>query len=449
MQIGQTGGSERGVCSPCPGLEVPCETGKAIERSVLFTTHLINERRLRNYPRLMLMGLWGVLLASLVLRQGWRGGLGHIIGSDFVTLYAAGLLYRLDIGHLYDLAMQGSVQQALIRPTPLPGVNPYISPPYVAWAYGRLTFLPLIWALLLWVVLTFLFVVLAVHLGTRFVASPWLVRAGLTRSRSLVLLLSSFPFIEGLQAGQNHALTLLLVTAIAVSTLSDRWYVAGALAGLLIYKPQFALGFLILWVVWCKYQALLSFAGVSMLWAGIVVLSKGIEPYQSYLTASAQILQLPYTEGFPAFLMVTPYGLLTTSLPQAAFPLIRLFVFMLAVALTAGLAWIAYRLRAVPPAERRPALALALLYPLLATPYALLHDLLILFPAFLLLSSRPSDSTRWLYAAIATYFGVFLLPLAAYRSGVALLAFVPIGLLVMQVKQMWTSEGKAHRSNGS
>lgn len=297
--------------------------------------------------------------------------------------------------------------------------------------------------------LALLFVAVAVHLAVRHLSPPWLVRAGLTRSRLLILVLSSFPFVEGFQAGQNHTLTLLLVTGICAATLAGRWYTAGILAGFLLYKPQFVLGFLILWFVWRRYRALMSFASIASVWAGAVGLSKGFNPYRSYLAVIDQISRLPYAEGWPAYLMATRYGLLTTLLPQDLLPVIRLFTQILTLAIGAGFVWFAYRRRNTPSADRRPALALALLYPLLATPYALLHDLLILFPAFLLLSTRQSDSTHLLHAAIATYFGVFLLPLAAYRSGVALLAFVPIGLLVMQVKQMWMSGGKAYRSNGS
>ncbi|MFQ5856517.1 MAG: glycosyltransferase family 87 protein, partial [Anaerolineae bacterium] len=386
--------------------------------------------------------------ANLLLRQGWRGGLGQIIGSDFVTLYAAGLLYRTDITHLYDFTTQGNIQQALIHPTVLRGVNPYISPPYVAWAYSALTFLPLTRALVAWTLVSLLFIALAVHLGTRFLAPSWLVRAGLSRFQAFIILISSFAFVEGLQVGQNHGLTLLLVTGITVSTLSGRWYTAGALAGFLLYKPQFALGFLILWVVWRKYQALVSFAGISGVWAGIVLFSKGFDPYQSYLTISDQVLRLPYVEGFPGFLMVTPYGLLATLLPQAASSVIQAFIQILTLAISVGFVWFAYRRRNAPPSGRKPALVLALLYPLLATPYALLHDLLVLFPVFLLLPTDRSNSTYLLHIAVATYFGVFILPPLAYLSGVAYLAFIPIGVLVMQLRQIWVSERRVYSYEG-
>jgi hypothetical protein len=74
--------------------------------------------------------------------------------------------------------------------------------------------------------------------------------------------------------------------------------------------------------------------------------------------------------------------------------------------------------------------ALALLVPLLASPYALLHDLLVLFPAFLLLAHRAERSRALLHSAVACYAGATLLPMLGSPLGVALVALVPIGFLV-------------------
>ena len=219
---------------------------------------LINERRLRVYPRLVLLAVCVVQVFNVIFRQGWRGGLGQIIGIDFIILYASGSLYRTDIVHLYDFPTQMAVERWLIRPTVLPGSGPFINPPFVALGYSVFTHLPLVWAFLLWSVLTLLFLFLAADLSVRYLTPPWLVRAGLTRSRLIIVLLSFLPFFEGFQAGQNHGLTLLLATGITVASLSGRWYLAGLSAGFLLYKPQFVLGFLIVWLIWREYKALAS-----------------------------------------------------------------------------------------------------------------------------------------------------------------------------------------------
>ena len=252
---------------------------------------------------------------NMLFRQGWRGGLGQVIGLDFIIFYTGGLLYRTDIAHLYDYPTQLAAERLLIWPSALPGSGPFSNPPFVAWACSAFTHMPLVWAFLLWSILTLLFLFLAADLSVRYLAPPWLVKAGLTRSGLFIVLLSFLPFFEGFPAGQNHVLTLLLVTGITVATLSGRWYLAGLLAGFLLYKPQFVLGFLIVWLVWREYKALASFTAVAIAWAGVVVISHGFAPYTAYLGTIDQILWLPYIKGWPAYLMTTPYGLLVTLFP--------------------------------------------------------------------------------------------------------------------------------------
>jgi len=404
----------------------------------LMIPSFINERRLRVYPRLVLMAVCAVQAFNVLFRQGWRGGLGQIIGIDIILFYAVGLLYRTDIVHLYDFPSQMAVERQLIWPTGLPGAGVFSNPPHVALAYSAFTYLSLVWAFLLWSILTLLFLFIAADLAVRYLTPPWLTQAGLTRSELIIVLLSFLPFFEGFQAGQSHGLTLLLVTGITVASLSGRWYLAGMLAGFLLYKPQFVLGFLIVWLIWREYKALASFIAVAVAWAGVVVVSHGFDPYLAYLGVIDQIMWLPYNAGWPAYLMTTPYGLLVTLLPQKFLPAILWFTKSLTVAASVGIAWIAYRCRNVSCSNRQPALVFALLFPFIATPYVLLHDLLILFPVFLLLSADREVAGRLLYAAIFTYFGALVLLLLGGKFNVALFVMIPAGLLALQLKSLRT-----------
>jgi hypothetical protein len=401
-------------------------------------SRFMNERRLRVYPRLVFLVVCVVHAFTVLFRQGWRGGLGQIIGIDFIILYAAGLLYRTDIVHLYDFPTQLAVERQLIWPTGLPGSGPFINPPYVAWGYGAFTHLPLVWAFLLWSILTVLFLFIAVGLSVRYLTPNWLVQAGMTRSRLFIILLSFLPFFEGFHAGQNHGLTLLLVTGIIVTTLSGRWYLAGLLAGILLYKPQFVLGFLIVWLIWREYKALASFIVAAVVWAGVVVVSHGFDPYLAYLRTIDQTRWLPYIKGWPTYLMTTPYGLLVTLLPPDRLAVVLWFTRLLTVAASAGIAWFAFRCRNVSCSNRHPALVFALLFPFFATPYVLLHDLLILVPVFLLLSADREMASRLLYAAIFTYFGALVLLLLGQKFNVALFVLIPAGLFALQLKSLKT-----------
>ena len=389
---------------------------------------MINQRRLRDYPRLMLVTAWAILAINLLLHQGWQGLLGQIIGSDFIMFYSTGLIYRSHPNLIYDYDEQLRVQQSLIHPTVLPGLNPFMNPPYVAPLYSMLTSLPLSWAISLWTCLMLLCVVVAVRWMAGFIP-PGVRSSGLNFGQLLIIVLSFFPLIEGLQAGQNHGLTLLLVTALIFFTFSGRGYLAGVAAGLLLYKPQFVLGFLIIWVVWRQYKALAGFCGVALIWIGSFFISHGYQLFQDFQQLSQVFLLLPYIEGFPRYILVTIYGLLTSILPQSFQPAIAWISNGLFILAAGGLAYLAYRLRHQPMERRIPALALALLYPLIATPYTLLHDLLILIPGFVLWA-RYDSSHRLMHTAIIIYLGAFFLTLAAALTKIALVSMLVICLAV-------------------
>jgi hypothetical protein len=78
------------------------------------------------------------------------------------------------------------------------------------------------------------------------------------------------------------------------------------------------------------------------------------------------------------------------------------------------------------------------LFPFFATPYVLLHDLLILVPVFLLLSADREMASRPLYAAIFNYFGALVLLLLGQKFNVALFVLIPAGLFALQLKSLKT-----------
>ncbi len=396
---------------------------------------ILNSRRLRAYPRLFLLATWSIVVANIVMRQGWLGGLGQIIGIDFIVLYAAGKLYVANVTHLYDFAAQLALQQQLISPTVLPGSGPYSNPPYVAAVYALLTCFPLSVAFVMWSGFTIAVTGIASHLAHRFVMPKRLLDAGLTRGALFTILLSSFAFVEGFQAGQNHGLTLLLVTAICAASFSGRWLLAGTLGGLLIYKPQFVLGFLLIWLIWRRWKALTAFALVSALWVGSVLVSRGLQPFADYLGFSGQILALPYIQGWPGYLLVTPFGLLATALPSSAFPVALWVSRGLGAIMTMFLALFAYRVRKRPSETQHLALAMALLFPLIATPYVLLHDLLLLVPGFLLLAWDRLQAQRILYLAVAAYVGTLVAPVIGAALHLALPSLIPLGVLWLVSRQ--------------
>ncbi|MCX7855275.1 MAG: DUF2029 domain-containing protein [Anaerolineae bacterium] len=388
----------------------------------------LSPRRLRDYPRLIGAALWAAWGLEVLLRHGWLGGLGQVVGSDFVTLYAAGRLDRSSPHQLYDFQIQAHIQQTLIAPTPLPGLNPFISPPYVALACRVLTLLPLPAALVTWWGLTLL---LTLHAARRL----WHLLPADLRSDSLpfpqflVVIFSFFPFLAGWRMGQNHALTLWLVVGILEMEWAGRPLLAGILAGLLLYKPHFALGFLILWAVRREWRGLLGFGAVAGAWVGADLALHGLARYKEYLALNPVLLGLLKTEGFPAFAQVTPFSLLITLLPASSQPLWAPLsgLWLLAGCLALGVWGIRHRDRPVQTQM------LALLFPLLVAPYTQLHDLLLLIPLLVLWAAR-GPSRCLLFTTVAVYLGGLFLPLLGAPLGLALPGLIPIGLLCALIR---------------
>jgi hypothetical protein len=231
------------------------------------------------------------------------------------------------------------------------------------------------------------------------------------------------------------------MTCLIYFTLKEKHLLVGIFSGMMIYKPQYILGILILWVVWKNIKSLAGFALISLLWVGIFFLTHGIGLFQTYQDLSQVFLILPYLEGFPAYLLVTLYGFLTTIFPQQGQPFIYGFSQVVLVGGSLALAYFAYRNRKAPMIARTPVITLAILLPLMATPYALLHDLVILIPAFILWS-RYNPSRELLTASIVIYLGTFILTLLSALSQLALNAVLVISLFTLVT--LWLIRGSSN-----
>lgn len=398
----------------------------------------LNEKRLRDYPRLMLFTTWLILAINLILHQGWIGAFGQMIGGDFIMFYSTGLIFRANPNLLFDFDAQTSIQQALVKPTILTGYNPFMNPPYMAPFYSLWTFLSLHWSIMLWSFLAIISV---------FISAKWLHKLlqaerpadKLSYGQLVIIFLSFFPFIEGLLSGQNHWMTLLLISGIVFSMFKEKWYLAGILAGLLIYKPQFILGFIIIWLIWKNFKSLLSFGLVAASWVGVFILFNGLDLFRIYLQQTKIFMALPYIAGFPKYLLVTFYGFVTSIFPQDIQSMLTLLSNLLFIISSIGLVWLAFYLRKGSIVERIPAIVAALILPLLATPYALLHDLIILIPAFVLWKIYDNSQT-FIRISFIIYMGAFFLTFIGAITRIAWVSLLVIGLSIALI--LWVSQDR-------
>lgn len=185
---------------------------------------LIEPERIRNYA-LLLLGGSGLLVAWLAISA--KGGLdpsGQPIGADFVAFYAASeLVWRGQAAQAYDFAAMLAAQQRAA-----PGSQHlfgwYYPPPFQL-LVAPLAALPYLAALAAWVGLT---LGLFLALVRRISSHPWAPLIALAFPATLLNVLH----------GQNGFLNTVLL-GFGLLLLDRRPWLAGALLGLLVYKPHF------------------------------------------------------------------------------------------------------------------------------------------------------------------------------------------------------------------
>lgn len=234
--------------------------------------------------RLWLGGSWlaiaVVTFVATVLAPHFYDDAGRLtLGGDLVPAYAAGTLVRQGrAADVYDPAALAEVERAIVRDArlePLPLYGAYLNPPFFAAAYAPLAALPYRTAAGVWLGINLLCVAGALVLLVRM-----LPRGAGWRCWGLVplLLLISMPFWQAICHLQNTCVSLLIVCGVVTCWRAAfenprvvRWGVAaGALCGLLIYKPQLACA---ISLVLCLSLGWRAAAGCCATGAALVVLA--------------------------------------------------------------------------------------------------------------------------------------------------------------------------------
>ena len=384
-------------------------------RSVL-TSNGPSNRRLKNYPRVIAVIIWSAILVNVLGGTGWNGMGGQLLSADFLVFYGAGRLFTDAPAALYDFEQQLALHRAIVAPTPLSGTGAFVHPPYVAPLFAPLAALPYGTALILWTMISGAALVVAVLLIDSLFKES-LRALGMSRGMVATIVLSLSAVVLGLYAGQMHALVLCGSLAVIALALSGHIAAAGFIVGLLAVKPQiaFSLGllFLIRGQLRACVSALVAFAGLNSPlivhagWAGTLAL------YRDYLDTARIALTLPFQAGFPASLLMTPYGLIATALGPAHERAALLLSNTIAAVFIAWFAVDVWRTRRESGSALRRACARALLLPFLAFPYLMMYDAtpLVIAP---LLSNHPSPRNDGVRTAALMYSWLWVcVPLSA------------------------------------
>jgi hypothetical protein len=220
------------------------------------------------------------------------------------------------------------------------------------------------------------------------------------------------------------------MVGILITTIKEKWFLAGLLAAALTYKPQFVVGFLILWLIWKKFYPILVFILFSMIWNGTVLITKGITPYLDYLQFVKNMVYLPYVkDGFPTAILSTPYSLIASMISFKFATLWNQIYLLISIVLIGLFCWLTIKMRKQPIRNQNVVFAMVMILPILITPYALLHDLLLLFPVLFLLAIKPEQDRKALKIALIVYLAMLVLPLIGIPFKLALTGLIPLFIL--------------------
>ncbi len=360
--------------------------------------------------------------------------IGGLIGYDFLPFYTGGYFYWKDIDLLYSLPALARLQNQIIG-IPETGVAAFLNPPYVGLVYGILSFLPYTTAFILWTLVSIACLLLAAVVIFKYLLPEDLKKQGLSLGLLIIVIFSFYPTFSGLQLGQNHAHSLLLVALIVVLTKAKRPYLTGLAAGLLLYKPQMLIGWILVWLLTKNFRTLFSLSVTGAVWVSLSVLHKGISPYFDYLQFMRENS------------LIVALGHLHDVTPIASFS--RLFYILrgsiLPVSVSVGVMLVLasglWLLRRYPGQSDRYLPMLAILFPMLCSPHFMQYDLLVVVPLFVLWAAN-SRSVRLLYAVIFVYFSVLILFSVSEFVNFPVMGIIPLFLLFHILKDMFAGQPK-------
>jgi hypothetical protein len=330
---------------------------------------------------------------------------GRVVATDYeIYRFASVLLWQGDLVTLFDPGKFFPAHDAFAG-TPL-GFSPFPYPPSALWVVAPLDLLPDFVRPLLW-------------LGVPFAAFAWIVCRNLDRPwPAAPALLLAPASIMNIAEGQNGFLSAALLCG-GLLALPARPLLAGALIGLLSYKPQ--LGILLPFVLLAGgyYRAFVMAVAVTIALVLASLALFGVEPWRIYLNAALPTQRAFLETGGGFALLTTPsvfMGGRLLGLPIALDYVLQGIATLLVIG---ACTWIFSR-RAIQPAQKLP---LVMVGAFLATPYCAGYDLGIVAAAQLLALHRSPG--RYQLHAVAWVLPLLMIPLS--------IVHVPVGPIVLSV----------------
>ena len=349
--------------------------------------------------------------------DGLNDRFGRPLGTDFGNIYAAGTyVLQGDAAAPFDPSKQFAREQAIFgAATQFCG---WLYPPFFLGLAAVLALMPYWLALAVWQGVTYGLYLIAIR--AILFASPSSLQGEVKKGWLLLALAFPAVFIN-LGHGHNGFLTAALIAG-ALVQLDRRPWLAGILIGLLAYKPQFGLLIPLVLAVSGRWRVFAAAAVTVAALALAVTLAFGFDVWTAFLASTQFTRSVVLEQGDTGWHKI-----------QSVFSIVRMwggsieFAYavqgVVTIAVAAALGWL-WRARAAFPIQA----AALIIGTILATPYVLDYDLMLLAPAiaFLVADGIRRGFAPWEKTALAV---LWLVPLIA-RS-VAQATLIPLAVPAM------------------
>ncbi|MFZ0275818.1 MAG: glycosyltransferase family 87 protein [Candidatus Sulfotelmatobacter sp.] len=382
----------------------------------------LTPKRLRVHGLLLALSLWSVYIWNMAT-PGLLDRAGNLKGTDFLHFYTLGSLALAHRGNdLYDMKTQSAL--AAQRVPEAAGIH-YLPlyPPQVSILFAPFARLSYPWALICWLALSALIYGLCGY-------ALWRACPNLRKYKLTVLILAlAFPAFWHLIAwGQTSALALACFTLAFFALRAEHEFLAGLALGCIIFKPQLGVASAVIFVDVRRWKviagALLS-ASVQLAVACIYYGPDSLRTWIQTLSRLPSVLPLLEPRLYQTHCLRTFWTML---LPWPRLAFAFYVVTALLVLALAARCW-------QSPLSLSLRYSAMLLATVLVAPHLTVYDLVILAPAFLLLSNwiaiQPDDSTPQLKVFLYLAYALPLLgPLARWTH---LQLTVPVMLAILIV----------------
>lgn len=322
-------------------------------------------------------GLWllavlqiGVVAFLLITSHGGIDRGGYLLGTDFLGFWTSGRMLQAG-GNPYDIAAHTVAQRTFFL---RPGAHTafFYPPPFlpVCWPLGLLGYFP---ALALWLAVT----------GGAYLAAAaaWLRRTDI-RQPALLLFAAFPPVLLLVEHGQTTFLVAALL-GLGLLLVPERPWLAGALLGLAVIKPQLGLLVPVALVLSREWRAIAAAVLSAALLCFAATLAFGLQIWPDWLHVST-IAQTTMERGLvPHAKMQSPFA--AAMLLHASPGLAYVAQTATALAVVTAVAWASWRCR-----FDLPLAALVLAGAPLVTPFVLDYDLVLLGFPLIWLAAQPT-----------------------------------------------------------